>query len=24
MNGKHTLLFNPLLARSSRARSHKV
>jgi len=24
MNGKHTPLFNPLLARSPRARSHKV
>jgi len=24
MNGKHTHLFNPVLARSPRARSHKV
>jgi len=24
MNGKHTPLFNPVLARSPRARSHKV
>jgi len=24
MNGKHTALFNPVLARSLRARSHKV
>src|SRR5204863_670311 len=24
LNGKHTLLFNPMFARSSRARSHKV
>jgi hypothetical protein len=24
MNGKHTHLFNPVLARSLRARSHKV